>query len=433
MRFLLTLAVAVAGCSRASSPSHASPTQSTSLGSSGVGGSSSKASASSPGVTPSSVTIGQVDDLSSPVPGPFISARDGTKAYVAYINSLGGVNGRKLILDSRDSAFQEGLVSTETAAQIRSDFALVGGFSIIDGPEKPLIDLAHMPDVTLPLDPALLSDRYVYSALPNPINDMPLGIMKYLKSKYPIAVKRVGIIWENATPSTVAIEHSFESAMTSVGFKILYDHGVGPFYTNFLPDIIDMQHAGVQMFIGLELPDSFAATLAKQMRQQNFKPINIEGAAYSKSLLSLAGSAANDMYIYQSYALYLGEDATRVAAVKLFVKWVNRVDSKAAFAIEAVYGWTSAELFVDALKQAGNPPTRPRLLAALNKVVFNSGGLIPPTVPALNIPSSCFLLAQVRNGQIKRVAPSPPTGFYCPSNSGFLPAPGYQPVVRPTS
>ena len=44
-------------------------------------------------MTPTSVTVGQVDDLSSPFPGPFISARDGTKAYFAYINSLGGVNG----------------------------------------------------------------------------------------------------------------------------------------------------------------------------------------------------------------------------------------------------------------------------------------------------------------------------------------------------
>ena len=56
--------------------------------------------------------------------------------------------------------------------------------------------------------------------------------------------------------------------MKSVGFRILYDHGIGPFDTDFLPDIIDMRHAGVQMFVGMELPDSFAATLAKQMQHR---------------------------------------------------------------------------------------------------------------------------------------------------------------------
>ena len=41
-------------------------------------------------------------------------------------------------------------------------------------------------------------------------------------------------------------------------------------------------------------------------------------------------------------------------------------------------------------------------------------------------------VAQVQNGQIKRVPPSPSTGFYCGS-SGYVEAPGYHPVVRPTS
>jgi ABC-type branched-subunit amino acid transport system substrate-binding protein len=424
----LSLAVLAIGLVACSTRGSVSPTTSTGqITSSGGEGTS------SPGVTPTSVTVGQVDDLSSPVPGPFISAEDGTKAYFAYVNSQGGINGRRLILDTQDSTFQGGVVTTETGSQIRNDFALVGGFSILDSAEKPLIDIAHMPDITLPLDPGMVRDPYVYSPLPNVINDVPLGFFKYLKRKYPQAVKKVGIIWENATPATVSTEHAFEAAMKSVGFQILYDHGVGPFDTDFLPDIIHMRHAGVQMFVGMELPDSFAATLAKQMQQQNFTPINIEGVAYSNQLLFLAGSAADKMYIYQSYALYLGQDAKSIPAVKLFVKWVKKVDSHAAFAIESVYGWTSAELFARALKQAGDPPTRARLISALNKVTtFNSGGLIPLSNPAQNIPSNCFLLAQVQNGRIRRVSPTPPTGFYCPSG-GYLPAPGYKRMVRPTS
>ncbi len=379
------------------------------------------------------MTVGQVDDLSSPLPGPFVSARDGTKAYFAYINSLGGVNRRKLILDSRDSMFSGGLVSTETGAQIRNDLALVGGFSILDAAEQPLIDLAHVPDITLPLDVGMARDPNVYSPLPNTVVDPPLGFFKYLKNKYPQAIKKVGIIWENATPATVAIESAYEAAMKHVGFQIVYDRGAGVFETNFIPDILHMKHNGVQMFVGMELPDTLTATLAIQMRQQSFTPINIEGEAYSGDLLSLARSAANQMYISQNYALYLGSDAQTVPAVKLFVKWVKKIDPHPAFAVESVIGWTSAELFVDALKHAGNPPTRAGLIAALNKVTaFNSGGLIPVTDPAQNIPTNCFLLAQVQNGQIKRVAPSPTTGFDCPTG-GYLPPPGYKPMVRRTS
>ena len=420
------------GASPTTGPTGAGPSTSAPTGGSGTS-TGSGGSGPSPGVSATSVTAGQVDDLSSPIPGLFKGAEDGTKAYFAYINSKGGVNGRKLILDAQDSAFEPGQVATATGAQIHNDFALVGGFSLLDQAEQPLIDIAHVPDIGFSLSPSLATDPYLYSPLPNPIDNYPLGLFKYLKSKYPQAVKKVGIIWENATASTKAAENAVEAAMRGAGFDIVYDHGVGPFDTNFLPDIIEMRNDGVKLFFSTELPDNYAATLAKQFQQQNFKPINVEGAAYSDQLLSLAGSAANGMYIEQGYALYLGQDAKSVAAVGLFDKWMKKVDSKANFEIESVYGWASGELFAQALQQAGNPPTRSGLIQALNKVTFfDAGGLVPPSNPAAAVPSGCFLLAQVQNGQIKRVAPTPNVGFYC-GTGGFLKEPGYKPIVRPAS
>ena len=384
-------------------------------------------------MTANSVTVGQVDDLSSPIPGLFKGAEDGTKAYFAYVNSMGGVNGRKLILDAEDSTFQGGQVATVTGTQIRTEFALVGGFSLLDSAEKPLIDIAHVPDVGFSLSPGLSSDKYLYSPLPNPASYYPINLFLYLAKTYPQAVKKVGIIWENATASTTAAETAVETAMKAAGFKIVYDHGVGPFDTNFLPDIISMKSKGVKMFFSTELPDNYAATLAKQFQQQNFKAMNIEGAAYSSQLLKLAGSAANKMYIEQGYALYLGQDAKTVPAVALFDKWMKKTTPNPNFEIESVYGWASAELFAQALQSAGNPPTRAGLIQALNKVTFfDAGGLVPPSNPAGAVPSGCFLMAQVQNGKIVRVPPSPKAGFYCGTDR-FVKESGYAKMVRPTS
>ena len=113
------------------------------------------ASGPSPGVTATSVTVGQVDDLTAPLPGLFKGAEDGTEAYFDYIDSLGGVNGRMIHLDAQDSAYSDGTVAAATAAQIKSDFALVGGFSLDDAAEEPLVKAAGMPDVAYPLDPGL--------------------------------------------------------------------------------------------------------------------------------------------------------------------------------------------------------------------------------------------------------------------------------------
>ena len=173
-----------------------------------------------------------------------------------------------------------------------------------------------------------------------------------------------------------------------------------------------MKSKGVKIFFSTELPDNYAATLAKQFQQQNFKAINIEGAAYSAQLLSLAGSAANNMYIEQGYALYLGQDAKTVPAVGA----VRQVDEEGRLQAE-LRDRVGLRLGLGGALRPGpegsGQPTHPgRPDPALNKVTFfDAGGLVPPSDPAKAIPSGCFLLAQVQNGKIDRVAPSPTTGF----------------------
>jgi ABC-type branched-subunit amino acid transport system substrate-binding protein len=384
----------------------------------------------SPGVTATTVTVGQVDDLTAPLPGLFKGAEDGTRAYFDYVNSTGGVNGRKIELDAQDSAYNDGTVANATAAQIKSDFALVGGFSLDDSAEEPLIKTAGMPDIAYPLDPDLSNLPTAYSPVPNNDNDMPVTIFKLIKRKFPEAIKHVGILWANDTPATIEAEKAFERGAESQGFKIVYDAGFTPSQTTFLPNVLTMKSRGVQMFFTQQLPDSYAATLAEEMQQQNFHPVNIEGDAYSANLVKDGGSAVNGMYIEIGYVLYLGADADQ-PAVKLYNKWMKIADPTANFELQSLFGWASAQLFVEGLRGAGSPPTRAGLEAALDKITsFNASGLITTSDPAHNVPGSCVVLAQVVNGVIVRVSPTPATGFYCLPDS-LLPAPGFKPEVRP--
>ncbi|HLX88620.1 MAG TPA: ABC transporter substrate-binding protein [Acidimicrobiales bacterium] len=427
------LSVTAAACS--SSSNNSTTTTAATSGNSGTsattGNTGGGAGDVSTGVTATSVTVGQIDDISLPVPGLFKGAEDGAQAYFDYVNSTGGVNGRRLKLDARDSTFQGGAITAATADQVKNDFALVGGFSLLDSSEQPVIDLAHMPDIGFPLSPQLANDPNVFSPLPNTNDNTPNGFMKYLAHKYPQAVKHVGILWAQATASTAAAETAFENSMKSAGFDIVYNRGFSPFESTFLPDVLKMKNAGVQLFYSQQMPDNYAATLAKEMQQQSFTPIMIQGAAYSNNLVSLGGSAVNNMYIAQGYALYLGQDAGSVPAVSLFDKWVKKADPQATFEIETLYGWASAELFTQALRAAGANPTRASLVAQLGKVTsFNADGLIPTDNPSANIPAQCWLLAQIRNGKIVRATPpTPSTGFQC-SPGGLLTSPSFQPEQR---
>jgi ABC-type branched-subunit amino acid transport system substrate-binding protein len=55
------------------------------------------------GITRSSVAIGNVSTLTG---GLFKGALVGTEAYAAFVNSQGGIGGRKLVVDSYDDQFQ---------------------------------------------------------------------------------------------------------------------------------------------------------------------------------------------------------------------------------------------------------------------------------------------------------------------------------------
>ena len=111
--------------------------------------------ASTTGITSNSVTVGNVSIISGPVPGLFEGAPIGVKAYFAYINSKGGVNGRKLIVDSKDDAFSGQQNATETQDADRPTTSpwwaasrCFDGYGCKSWPATPAV-----PDVSVTLDP----------------------------------------------------------------------------------------------------------------------------------------------------------------------------------------------------------------------------------------------------------------------------------------
>jgi ABC-type branched-subunit amino acid transport system substrate-binding protein len=395
---------------------------------------SSSSSTASPGITATTVTVGQVSDISKPVPGLFKAAEVGTQAYFDYVNSQGGINGRKLVLDARDSNFDTANVVSDTEAQAKSDFALVGGYSLLDQAEAPIINQAKMPDITYPLSNQLANDSNVYSPSPSTTNDQPTGPYLWAKDTFKNEYKHVGVIYPAATPSTTEAFNVFQKTMTSLGFDILYHRGFSALETQFSSDVLKMKSDGVSMYYDAELPGSYAATQAQESAQQGFHPTDIQGvAAYVDNMQKLSGGAADGMYLVMQNVLYEGEDAHSVPEVSLLDKWAKKVDPSVfslTTPLPALDGWASGMLFAQALKAAGKDPTRASLVAQLNKVTaFDAGGLLPPGEnPAQNIPSKCFIVAQFKNGGWARVNPTPKTGFIC---SGSLkPQPGFKPQTR---
>ena len=395
----------------------------------GVGGNPAGASGTpDPGVTANSITVGSISDISSPIPGLFEGAKIGTEAYFAYINSQGGVNGRKLILDGRDSAFSSGTVANEASSIAAKDFAIVGGFSLVDGSEQPAVDAAHLPVVTQVLTPAYYADPNLYSAVPLVNNGEIDGPFKWIKSKYPQDIKHVGVIGSSSAATAITAEHVFKNLSQSLGYQWVYDRDATYTETSFLPDIIKMKNAGVKIVFEPTQQGAYISNIAQEMKQEGLNALLLSGSnTYEENFKP--GSAGNGTLVTGVDALYMGQDAKVVPAVATFDKWAKKVDPQTQLDLYTLDAWINAELFVQALKAEGPNPTRAGLEAQLNKVTsFNANGLISTQNPAKKIPGQCWLVAEYENGNWKRIPPDPKSGFVC-NPGGFYPS-SYKGVNR---
>lgn len=387
-----------------------------------------EASSSAPGVTPNSITVGSISDISAPIAGLFEGAKIGTEAYFAMINSEGGVNGRKLYLNGMDSAFSSGTVTNDAQNIATNDFAIVGGFSLLDGGEQSAVDTYKVPMITQTLDPKLDLDPNVYAPIPVVNGGEATGPFKWLKSKYPQAVKAVGYIGSNSAATAVTAEHTFHNLTNSLGYNWVYDRDASFTETSFLPDMLKMKSSGVKLIMELTQQGAYISTMAQENKQEGLNAVFFTGAsAYEEGFNP--GSAGNGALLTTVTALYMGQDAKEIPAVATFDHWAKKVDPQTQLDLYTLYGWISAQLFVQALKAAGPNPTRASLDAQLDKITsFNASGLIANQNPAQKIPGQCWIAAEYNNGSWHRIAPDPKAGFVC-NPGGFYPS-SYKGISR---
>jgi ABC-type branched-subunit amino acid transport system substrate-binding protein len=383
---------------------------------------------STPGETANSITVGSISDISAPIAGLFEGAKVGTQAYFAMINSEGGVNGRKLMVNGMDSAFSSGTVTNESQNIASNDFAIVGGFSLLDGGEKAAVDTYKVPMITQTLDPSLDLDPNVYAPIPVVNGGEASGPFKWLKSKYPQQVKSVGYIGSNSAATAVTAEHTFHNLTNSLGYNWAYDRDASFTETSFLPDMIKMKNAGVKLIMELTQQGAYISTMAQENKQEGLNAVFFTGAsAYEQGFNP--GASGNGALLTTVTALYMGEDAQVIPAVATFDHWAKKVDPQTQLDLYTLYGWISAELFVQALKGAGANPTRASLDAQLNKITsYNAGGLITTQDPAKKIPGQCWIAAEYNNAKWHRIAPDPKAGFVC-NPGGFFPS-SYKGISR---
>jgi ABC-type branched-subunit amino acid transport system substrate-binding protein len=370
---------------------------------------------SGPGVTASTITIGQIATTTGPVPGLFQGADDGLDAWAAWVNANGGIDGRQVKIDHVDDGFNCTTYTNAMRQFSSSAFAVLGNLSLEDTCGKTV--LASNPNLldiqALTLDPTLYPVPNVYTASPTPPGGITTGL-QYIKSKYPNDITHAA-----ALVGVSAKVNGKEAQLTaeSIGYHYVYTRDIGDFETNYTSDILRMKNDGVKFVDLTAVSVVNVADFLQQAAQQNFHPDVVYGAvAYDAKFFKLLGNAslANGVvYAAIPEPLYLGEDRGTVPAVNTFLTWMQRThgtDSADLFAVDA---WGAGQLLLQAMKSAGSNISQASVAQAIKSISnFNADGLMGVSNPGQKQGTRCVVMAEVVGGKWKRVDP-PSSGFDC--------------------
>lgn len=367
------------------------------------------------GVTGSDITIGNVSSLSGPIPGLFEGAVSGTNAYAAYVNSNGGVFGRKLKVAVGDDQNECTANQNRYRDLTPKVFAFVGSFSVYDECASQVVrSTPQVPLVQYALSPAANQLPNLFSPQPS-VPGYATGPFEYWSKKYGAKTKKVGAVYSQNAAAADS-HHAITAAAESVGWRFIYERGAASTEQDFTADIVRMRQEGVEIVFLVATTAQNAARIKRAADSQDFKPIFIVQVAYDQSFITFMGGpeAAEGVVGANLFALYFGPDeAKRIPEVALYQQWMKRNNPKANLDVFSMYGWTSAKLFVEALKAAGPRPTRATVLDQLRKVgSYDAAGMLAPGGPAAKKPATCYVLWEIRGGKYVRVD-TPTTGYRC--------------------
>ena len=197
------------------------------------------------GVGDKTINIAEFNDASNTVePGLEIEFVQQAKAFAAWCNASGGINGRHIVIDDRDAALFN--AAQEATAACQSDFMAVGGGMALDQPSVPIRTQCGLGQVS----GYVISDASELASLqvdPSGANtdSVTSGWFAALAKKYPQAVKKAGMGAAN-TPSVLEPERKLEYGAQRQGWNVIDFQEPPVSVTDWAPYVEEAQTKGVQ-------------------------------------------------------------------------------------------------------------------------------------------------------------------------------------------
>jgi branched-chain amino acid transport system substrate-binding protein len=321
------------------------------------------------GVTDKEIRIGMANALTGPASGLGLDLKAGADAFLARANAAGGVNGRRVVLVSKDDGYEPEKSAAATKALIEQDkvFALFGYVGTpTSAAAVPLASRASVPYLFPFTGAEFLRNpvnKFVFNVRASYFDETELMIERLTKD---IGAKKIALFIQDdafGEAGKAGVSRALHKRDMKVAEEARYkrntldvDEGLAKIKAA-APDAV--------IFVGTYA--SLAAVVKKAKGQgikARFMTVSFIGTA---GFIREAGADGDGVYITQ----VMPSPDSGVPVVKQFLQ-----DMKGGpVNYSSLEGYVDAAVLVEALKKTGANPTRAGFLGALEGLSTDLGGL----------------------------------------------------------
>jgi branched-chain amino acid transport system substrate-binding protein len=333
----------------------------------------------SPGVTDDTITVGTHTPLTGPAAAGYSSISAATKAYFAYVNDHGGINGRSIDYVVKDDGYNPATTQTVVRELVQEDEV----FAVLNGLGTP----THSSVVDY-LNENEVPDLFVASGSPKWDQPGQYPWTFGFNANYIVEAKALATYAQETFPDrtycVLGQDDDFGTDFTTGLIDVLGADGLASTQTYSVSNQDVVAQIGALQAAGCDV--NFLATV------NGFTALALGTAAkmgYQAQWVS--SSSGGD---YPTLVGYLGEDVAPVllqgfvssnylpfspddAWVELFRTINDEYNDGAPFSGNTVFGMSVGYLFAQALAEAGDDPTRESVLDALEVGALTGNGIVP--------------------------------------------------------
>jgi ABC-type branched-subunit amino acid transport system substrate-binding protein len=366
------------------------------------------------GVTDKQVTLGYITSETGVAASVLANADKSCKARVDAENAKGGVNGRKIKLETiNDNSSGENLTAAKDLVQNRNAFA------VIDNSAFAFLAYRFLRDAGVPMIGAGFDGSYYYEKgnenIISPLGDgTPVPGLTYdtaTKVMKQMGAKKVAAVGYGVSPSSSESAKATETyGAKAQGLEGVYLNTNVDFGTTDVgPIVLGIKNSGADgLYLPLDSNTNFAIVQGLQQNGVTMKS-NVLATGYSQDLLDqpIAKTITPNDVMFTAYRpIELGGKA-----VKQFLANMKKYGGLSGIPNYGGYtGYIACDLAIYGLKNAGKNLTRQGFVDAIRKTnggIYDSAGLTckPANFSTENFgkisPTSCAWFVSVENGKFK--------------------------------